>query len=265
MPRIQDAARAVGYEFEAVTDPGVLGVVSEYSTRRIPLTEPLEGPDAQLVRHLSESQPALIIVDLNSEAIPWARWIQVIKTSSATRRIPIIAFGPHVREDDLEIAKAAGADFIIRRGKFQSSLQDLIAEWARPSVLEDVQKACDGELSERARQGIALHNAKSFFEAHEELEIAWMEAPEHEGFLYRALLQVTVAFLHLERGNLRGVKKMLLRVHQWLDPLPDRCRDVNIRQVRATIDRLREEIDQASAIDDLPPMAELYQPFEIFD
>jgi CheY-like chemotaxis protein len=265
MPRVQDAARSAGYELEIITDPGVIGAVSEYLPRRIPLTEPLEGPDAQLIRHLTESQPALIIVDLNSETIPWARWIQVIKTSAATRRIPILAFGPHVREDRLETAKAVGADLVVSRGKFQSALKDLIAEWARPSVLEDLQQACQGELSERARQGIALHNAMSFFEAHEELEAAWMEAPEHAGFLYRALLQVTVAYLHLERGNLRGAKKMLLRVRQWLDPLPDSCREVDIRHLRAEVDRLRIIFSQASSIDDLPPTEELYQPFKILD
>jgi CheY-like chemotaxis protein len=218
-----------------------------------------------LVKHLTKTRPALIIVDLNSRAVPWKRWIQVIKTSAATRRIPILAFGPHVLEQDLEAARAAGADLVVSRGKFQSNLSALIDEWARTSIHADLSAACSGVLSERAARGVSLHNTRDFFEAHEELELAWMEAPEHEGYLYRALLQVTVAFLHIERGNLRGGRKMLLRVRQWLDPLPDACRGVDITDLRSTVEHLREVLDRASSNEDLPPVDTMYQPFRMID
>ncbi|MGD8634228.1 MAG: DUF309 domain-containing protein [Anaerolineales bacterium] len=261
MPRIQDAARAAGYSIEAIEQPADIDAESEFTPRRIPLTEPLEGPDAQLILHLTENRPALILVDLNNGAVPWARWIQVIKTSAATRRIPIVAFGPHVDEGNLQAAKAAGADLVISRGKFQADIGKLITTWARPSIAEDLRAACDGPLSEKALKGIELHNRKEFFEAHEELELAWMEASEYEGYLYRALLQTTVAFLHLERGNVRGAAKMLLRIRQWLDPIPDTCRGVDVRDLRATVDHLRSRIDGVKGSQNLPTMEELYRPF----
>ncbi len=253
--------RAAGYELESITSPADIGAASDFTPRRIPLTEPLEGPDAQLVRHLTESRPALILVDLNNTTLPWARWIQVIKTSAATRRIPILAFGPHIDKDSLESAENAGADAVVSQGKFQSSLSELIKQWARPPIREQLLNACDGELSEKAIKGIALHNKMDFYEAHEELEHAWMEAPEHEGYLYRALLQTTVAYLHLQRGNLRGAVKMLLRVRQWLDPLPETCRGIDIQDLRATVDRLRTVVDESSSNENLPPIEELYRPF----
>jgi predicted metal-dependent hydrolase/CheY-like chemotaxis protein len=262
-PRVQDAARAFSYSLVLLQDPSDIGASSEFIPRRIPLTEPLEGPDAKLIKHLTESRPALIIVDLNSETIPWARWIQVIKTSAATRRIPILAFGPHVEKENLGRAEAAGADVVLSRGKFQNTLVEMIEKWARPSTLNELRSACDGELSEKAIKGIQLHNTRNFYEAHEELELAWMEVSEHEGYLYRALLQTTVAYLHLERGNLRGAAKMLLRVRQWLDPLPDTCRGVDIQDLRKIVDQLRSTVDKASSKEELPPMDELYQPFRI--
>jgi predicted metal-dependent hydrolase len=132
---------------------------------------------------------------------------------------------------------------------------------SKGSLSGELKSACEGELSEKALKGIALHNEMEFYEAHEELELAWMEAPEHEGYLYRALLQTTVAYLHLERGNLRGAAKMLLRVRQWLDPLPSTCRGVDIEDLRKTVERLRSAVDAAQSVGDLPPTNELYRPF----
>jgi len=62
--------------------------------------------------------------------------------------------------------------------------------------------------------------------------------------LYRAILQVGIAYYQIERGNYRGALKLLLRVQQWLAPLPDRCRGVNVarlhQDVRAVHDALVE-------------------------
>jgi predicted metal-dependent hydrolase len=66
-----------------------------------------------------------------------------------------------------------------------------------------------------------------------------MEAPEEQGYLYRALLQLTVALLHLEFDNTRGAKKMMLHIHQWLDLLPAICRNVNVATLKYAVAALR--------------------------
>src|SRR3989304_19364 len=60
--------------------------------------------------------PSLILFALTNTTTPWEGWIQVLKTSAATRRIPIAAFGPHVEHEPLERARAAGADLVLSRG-----------------------------------------------------------------------------------------------------------------------------------------------------
>ena len=245
IPRLEDAAEALGYELEVVEGPSAFGAEGEPVARQIPLTEPLKGPDAAFMRAIVDRQPALMLVDVTSQLIPWERWTQILKTSASTRRIPIIAFGPHVESQVLERAKAAGADHVVSRGKLQASLAELIQEHARVVDLGALKEACQGVLSELATEGLTLLNSGDYYEAHESLEQAWLEASEWEGYLYRTLLQVSVAYLHVEKGNYAGAVKMLLRVRQWLDPLPDQCRGVDTAALQRNVEAFSEVVYQA--------------------
>ena len=245
IPRLEDAANALGYEIEVIEAPSAFGAEGDPLTRQIPLTEPLKGPDAAFMRGIVDRRPALMLLDVTSQVIPWERWTQILKTSAATRRIPILAFGPHVETQILERAKLAGADHVVSRGKLQASLPKLIKEYARVVDSDALIEACKGKLSELATDGLKLLNAGDYYEAHESLEHAWLEASEMEGYLYRALLQVSVAYLQVERGNYAGAVKMLLRVRQWLEPLPDQCRGVDTAALRRNVDAFSEALHLA--------------------
>jgi hypothetical protein len=83
----------------------------------------------------------------------------------------------------------------------------------------------------------------AYFEAHEVLERAWLESDAPQRSLYRALVQTCVIYLHLERGNRPGAAKLLLRIHQWLDPLPDRCSGLDVAAWKANLQALRRAMD----------------------
>ena len=242
VPRIEDAASALNFHLEVVTSAADLSAEGQPAPREIPLTEPTEGSDGAFMRAIVNHRPALIVVDLTSQTIPWERWIQILKTSAATRRIPIIAFGPHVEKSTLEAADRAGADEVVSRGKFQASLPELIRDHAR---VADIAGACEGELSELAREGLSLLNAGHYYEAHEPLEEAWMQAPEPEGYLYRVILQIAIAYLQVERDNFVGALKMVLRLNQWLDPLPDNCRGVDVAGIRGNMEVFSSALESA--------------------
>lgn len=244
--RVGLALRPNGFPVLSAGSPDDLGAGGVVEERSVPLTEPLEGPDAAFLRSVTKLQPAMIIFDLNSSQIPWDRWIHVLKTSSATRRIPLLAFGPHVEEGRLSLARERGAESALPRGKFLNNIAEVVKERAARDSTQELGRACNGELSEAARKGVELHDAGEFFEAHEELERAWIDAPELEGYLYRALLQITVACLHIQRGNPRGARKMLLRIRQWLDPLPSTCRGIDTGQLKAYAQELREALASPS-------------------
>jgi hypothetical protein len=119
-------------------------------------------------------QPGLILIDAGTTSVPWVRWIHVLKTSAATRRIPILVFGPHVQTDLLERARSAGADAVVTRGSFNNRMAELIKKHCSKDITQDLITACDGELSAKAIQGIKMHNQGEYFEAHEYFEEAWI-------------------------------------------------------------------------------------------
>ena len=247
IPRLEDGAEALGFRLEVVETPAALGAEGPALPRAIPLTEPLEGPDAVFVRGMVDRRPALLLVDTSNDAIPWEHWIQTLKTAAATRRIPVVAFGPHVDAEALTRAVAAGAEEAVSLGRLQASLAEIVQRRARRIDLEALQQACEQPLSTLGAHGLELLNSGEYYEAHEVLEHAWMEAPEWRGYLYRALLQVSVAYLHVQRRNYAGAAKMLLRLRQWLEPLPDRCSGVDVAMLKRNVREFSEALEAAGA------------------
>lgn len=81
----------------------------------------------------------------------------------------------------------------------------------------------------RYLEGIRCHNARQFYEAHEHLEDLWHEwGPPQKTFL-QALIQFTVACLHLEMRNPRGATTMSGRVIRQLESLPDAMWGLDVR------------------------------------
>lgn len=247
IPRLEDAARAQGLGFEAAGRPEALEAGGAPAERAVPLTEPLEGADAGLVRRLTARRPSLILADTACQAIPWERWIGVLKTSAATRRIPIVAFGPHVEGEALLRARRAGADRVLTRGRLHETLPQVLAELAAPPDAAALAQACAAPLPAPAIEGLEHLNAGRYYEAHEALEHAWMAESGPGADLLRGLVQVAAAYLQIERHNRRGARKMLLRLRQWLDPLPARCRGVELGALREALAQLDEALEAGPA------------------
>lgn len=204
--------------------------------------EHLDGPGADLIDLVTNLQPVLILFDLNNNNIPWYRWIALLKSAPATRRVPILAYGPHVDDVSLNSAKGAGADVVLTRGKFIKELDELIQTYARIPDRMAVQKACDQSLSNLAIRGLEEFNRGQYFEAHEYLEEAWNEDQSEARELYRAVLQVAVAYMQIQRGNYNGAVKMFLRMRQWFNVLPDTCRGVNVAQLRKDANEVYSQV-----------------------
>ncbi len=93
-----------------------------------------------------------------------------------------------------------------------------------------------------AEKGIALFNAGEYWLAHEALEAAWRAESGQARHLYRGILQVGVAYLHVTRHNYPGVIKLYGRHRRWLDPFPDECRGIDLKQLRADLETVMVEV-----------------------
>jgi predicted metal-dependent hydrolase len=202
--------------------------------------EPVFGRQAILLNKITNWQPALLMFDLGNESIPWRKWIPTLKSSPATRRIPILCFGPHVNVEMITTAKDVGADEVVGRSRFMSAMPDLITKLARSWNHEAIAIACQEPLSELGRKGIDAFNNGDYYESHEFLEDAWNEDSGPARDMYKAVLQVGVAYLQIERANYAGAVKMLLRARQWLEPLPDVCRGIDIGRLKTDAQQVHQ-------------------------
>lgn len=84
-------------------------------------------------------------------------------------------------------------------------------------------------------EGLGCYRREEFFLAHEHWEAVWLEAQEPEKTFLQALIQVTAAFHHLQRGNVVGARSLLRAALRRLEPYPAWFGGVDVA-------RLREEL-----------------------
>lgn len=108
--------------------------------------------------------------------------------------------------------------------------------------MTDFSAECNAPLHPHAAEGLRLFNEGKYFEAHEALEVAWLEEKGKVRDLYRGILQVGVAYLHVTRGNYNGAVKVYGRSLKWLNGWPALCRGVRVEELRNDARAAIEEV-----------------------
>ena len=93
-----------------------------------------------------------------------------------------------------------------------------------------------------AGKGIELFNDGEYWLAHEALEEAWLDEGGEARNLYKAILQAGVVYLFVERGNYRGALKVYGRCWRWLEAIPDRCKGLDIGQLKEDLKAVVGEV-----------------------
>ncbi|QPC84441.1 DUF309 domain-containing protein [Phototrophicus methaneseepsis] len=192
---------------------------------------------------LIETRAALVLIDGNDDS--WASWATTPKTSPATRRIPIALISED--HEQRAVSTLKGADIALAPQDLLKNPQRTIQQYARLpdsewQALLDCE--CQQALPELAQQGVQKFNEGQYYKQHDLFEEQWMKTEGPVRDLYRAVLQVGIAYYQIERGNYRGALKMLQRSVQWLLVLPDTCQGIDIARLRAESFAVRAELER---------------------
>ena len=91
----------------------------------------------------------------------------------------------------------------------------------------------DGEAA--FGRGLELMRRGRYFEAHEELELAWRAAPPEERDFLQGLVHVTVAWYQAGRGRRVGAERQLAKAASRLQPYAPGHRCVDVASVLAQV------------------------------
>ena len=96
-------------------------------------------------------------------------------------------------------------------------------------------------------RGLELIRAGEYFDAHEELEDEWRDAPAAERDFLQGLVHVAVAWHHAGRGNRPGCERQLEKAARRLDPYRPAHRGVDVEAVLRG-DRDAQELVQSGSL-----------------
>jgi uncharacterized protein len=99
-----------------------------------------------------------------------------------------------------------------------------------------------------------LENIRSgrFFEAHEDLELAWRAAVPEERDFFQGLVHVAVAWYQAGRGRRVGAERQLAKAARRLAPYAPAHRGVAVADVLAQVERARAVV-AAGSLEIQPP------------
>jgi uncharacterized protein len=190
------------------------------------------------VNTLADANAALLVVEMEQPLT----WLSLVRSDPATRRLPVVALTSTPAGEQRAMDNKVSA--ILHLPEMQSELGHVLIDHARPVVDQDMlTSGCESPIPSLVLKGLREFNAGEYFEAHELLETAWKQETGPVRDVYRAILQIGVAYLQIGRGNYQGAHKMFVRAVQWLAPLPDRCHGIDIAQLRADASAVRERLE----------------------
>jgi uncharacterized protein len=171
-----------------------------------------------------ERWPELVLIDLATPG--WEEPVRRAKTLPQTRAIPVVAFGSHIDTGALRLARQAGCDHAWARSRFVEELPRLLKDTVQPPTR--FVPGWDDPPPPALLHGIEQFNAGEYWECHETLEGLWVAEKREVRDLYQGILQVGVAFHHLENNNFVGAIKMFRRGLPRLRGLPEVCQGVRV-------------------------------------
>ena len=106
-------------------------------------------------------------------------------------------------------------------------------------------------MADAYKTGLEHLRAGRFFEAHEELELAWRAAAGDERDFYQGLVHVAVAWYQAGRGNRVGTRRQLEKALRRLERYEPQHEGIAVADVRRQLRNAQDVVLTGSL--DLPP------------
>jgi predicted metal-dependent hydrolase len=114
----------------------------------------------------------------------------------------------------------------------------------------------DPETVPVIEKGFAEFNAGKFFECHDTLEDVWREQRGPSRDFLQGLIQISVAFYHLQNGNLVGGQSQLEKALENLSGYGESYAGMDLANLRdelqSWLDKIRNRQDLHCAVSELP-------------
>jgi len=105
----------------------------------------------------------------------------------------------------------------------------------------------------RLRDAVDLFNAADWYSCHDGFEALWHETSGPMRPVLQGILQIAVAQIHLERGNLRGATVLMGEGLGRLADAGDRALGLNLASLRQLTTTHLQALQTHQATDSLPP------------
>ncbi|MFN2469466.1 MAG: DUF309 domain-containing protein [Gaiellaceae bacterium] len=102
------------------------------------------------------------------------------------------------------------------------------------------------DLKTPFERGLELAHEGRYFEAHEELELAWRAAEAAERDFFQGLVHVVVAWYQASRGNRTGCERQLEKAGRRLAPYAPAHRGVHVDALLSDVERARARVAAGS-------------------
>jgi len=106
-----------------------------------------------------------------------------------------------------------------------------------------IERAEPATVEEALALGVQRWEERRYFEAHELLEVLWKQGPAEDQDLWKGVIQIAVAGVHLQRSNPIGARRLLERALVRLEAQPDVHRGVDVVGLRRTATDARSQLD----------------------
>ena len=200
---------------------------------------PLIATNEMTLTRAIGAAPVLAIIDLVSQTFDWKALILFIKgRDKKANHVPLLGFAPHLDEALREQALTSGCEAVVEREVIANQLPQLIEKY---KWTVDRQR-CQDRPPQLLIEGIALLNAKAFFECHEAIEDAWNVEKAPVRIMYQGILQIGVACHHIQRKNWRGAMKLLERGLPKIERFAPTCMGLDLAKLVVDAEAIRDEL-----------------------